>query len=99
MYLCLVYYYTIYNFDSKAINCYLKNILNPNEHPYYELLTNENYIYRNDSVQETYNGNVSCIEDRSCYDEGKRVGETLCYFYKIKQKILCFLCVVFTTAV
>ena len=57
MYLCLVYYYTIYNFDSKAINCYLKNILNPNEHPYYELLTNENYIYRNDSVQETYNGN------------------------------------------
>ena len=38
-------------------------------------------------TKETYNGNVSCIEDRSCYDEGKRVGETLCYFYKIKQKV------------
>ena len=37
--------------------------------------------------KETYNGNVSSIEDRSCYDEGKRVGETLCYFYKIKQNV------------
>ena len=40
-------------------------------------------------TKETYNGNVSSIEDRSCYDEGKRVGETLCYFYKIKQKVKC----------
>ena len=30
---------------------------------------------------------MSSIEDRSCYDEGKRVGETLCYFYKIKKKV------------
>lgn len=42
---------------------------------------------KNIPTKETYNGNVSSIEDRSCYDEGKRVGETLCYFYKIKQKI------------
>ena len=42
---------------------------------------------KNIPTSETYNGNVSCIEDRSCYDEGKRVGETLCYFYKIKQKV------------
>lgn len=42
---------------------------------------------KNIPTKETYNGNVSCIEDRSCYDEGKRVGETLCYFYKIKQKV------------
>ena len=38
---------------------------------------------KNIPTKETYNGNVSSIEDRSCYDEGKRVGETLCYFYKI----------------
>ena len=42
---------------------------------------------KNIPTKETYNGNVSCIEDRSCYDEGKRVGETLCYFYHIKQKV------------
>ena len=42
---------------------------------------------KNIPTKETYNGNVSSIEDRSCYDEGKRVGETLCYFYKIKQKV------------
>jgi UDP-glucuronate decarboxylase len=44
---------------------------------------------QNIPTKETYNGNVSSIEDRSCYDEGKRVGETLCYFYKIKQKVKC----------
>src|SRR3989344_2316796 len=27
---------------------------------------------------ETYKGNVSSIGDRSCYDESKRIGETLC---------------------
>ena len=42
---------------------------------------------KNIPTKETYNGNVSSIEDRSCYDEGKRVGETLCYFYKIKYKV------------
>ena len=39
---------------------------------------------KNIPTKETYNGNVSSIEDRSCYDEGKRVGETL-LLYKIKQ--------------
>ena len=42
---------------------------------------------KNVPTKEIYNGNVSSIEDRSCYDEGKRVGETLCYFYKIKEKV------------
>tara|TARA_B100000282_G_scaffold282764_1_gene245837 strand:+ start:2490 stop:3524 length:1035 start_codon:yes stop_codon:yes gene_type:complete len=44
---------------------------------------------KNIPTKESYNGNVSSIEDRSCYDEGKRVGETLCYFYKIKENINC----------
>lgn len=30
---------------------------------------------------ETYNGYVSTMGPRSCYDESKRLGETLCYVY------------------
>ena len=30
---------------------------------------------------ETYRGNVSCTGPRSCYDESKRMGETLCVIY------------------
>lgn len=32
-------------------------------------------------TSETYNGNVSCIGPRACYDESKRLGETLCVNY------------------
>ena len=32
-------------------------------------------------TNENYNGNVSCIGPRACYDEPKRVGETLCVCY------------------
>ena len=32
-------------------------------------------------IPESYRGNVSCQGPRACYDEGKRVGETLCYIY------------------
>jgi UDP-glucuronate decarboxylase len=31
--------------------------------------------------KETYWGNVNCIGNRSCYDEGKRVAEALCFDY------------------
>lgn len=30
---------------------------------------------------ESYRGNVSCQGPRACYDESKRLGETLCYIY------------------
>ena len=30
---------------------------------------------------ETYRGNVSCLGPRACYDESKRLGETLCRIY------------------
>jgi len=33
-------------------------------------------------IQEIYRGNVSTLGPRACYDEGKRVGETLCYIYQ-----------------
>lgn len=32
-------------------------------------------------TREEYRGNVSCIGPRACYDESKRLGETLCYLY------------------
>jgi UDP-glucuronate decarboxylase len=32
-------------------------------------------------TQEDYRGNVSCTGPRACYDESKRIGETLCYCY------------------
>ena len=32
-------------------------------------------------IKESYRGNVSTLGPRACYDESKRVGETLCYIY------------------
>ena len=36
---------------------------------------------KNIPTKESYNGNVSCLGPRSCYDEAKRMGETLCYVF------------------
>lgn len=35
-------------------------------------------------IQESYRGNVSVAGPRACYDESKRLGETLCYIYHEK---------------
>lgn len=32
-------------------------------------------------IRECYRGNVSTLGPRACYDESKRLGETLCYIY------------------
>lgn len=32
-------------------------------------------------IMESYRGNVSCMGPRACYDESKRLGETLCYVF------------------
>jgi UDP-glucuronate decarboxylase len=37
---------------------------------------------KNLPTKETYYGNVNSFGPRSCYDEGKRIGETLCYIFK-----------------
>lgn len=43
-------------------------------------------------TKETYNGNVSCVGPRACYDESKRLGETLCStywnLYKLPVKVV-----------
>ncbi|CAA7621653.1 NAD-dependent epimerase/dehydratase family protein [Magnetospirillum sp. UT-4] len=36
-------------------------------------------------TQESYRGNVSAQGPRACYDESKRVGETLCYIFHEKH--------------
>jgi len=36
-------------------------------------------------MSESYRGNVSCQGPRACYDESKRVGETLCYIFHTKE--------------
>lgn len=36
---------------------------------------------------ESYKGSVNTIGPRSCYDEGKRIGETLCFDYKRSHAI------------
>jgi nucleoside-diphosphate-sugar epimerase len=36
---------------------------------------------------ESYYGNVNPIGPRSCYDEGKRIAETLCYEYNSKHQL------------
>lgn len=35
-------------------------------------------------TQESYRGNISCRGPRACYDESKRVGETLCHVFHDK---------------
>ena len=38
-------------------------------------------------TNEKFNGNVSCEGPRACYDESKRIAETLAYVYKTKYKL------------
>lgn len=49
-------------------------------------------IYGNPSeneipTKESYNGNVAVLGNRACYDESKRVGETLCYIYNGQYRV------------
>ena len=49
------------------------------------LFASTSEIYGNPEVhpqKESYFGNVNTIGIRSCYDEGKRIGETLCFDYE-----------------
>lgn len=46
---------------------------------------------------ETYNGNVNPIGPRACYDEGKRVSETLSYAYAKQEKVAVRVARIFNT--
>jgi UDP-glucuronate decarboxylase len=54
------------------------------------LLTSTSEIYGDPKVHpqdESYWGNVNTIGPRSCYDEGKRVAETMMYSYKNQNNV------------
>ena len=54
------------------------------------LLTSTSEIYgdpKEHPQREEYWGNVNTIGPRSCYDEGKRVAETMMYSYKHQNKV------------
>ena len=36
---------------------------------------------------ETYRGNISCLGPRACYDESKRLGETLCQIFYERHQV------------
>jgi UDP-glucuronate decarboxylase len=64
------------------------------------LLTSTSEIYGDPEVHpqsETYWGNVNPIGPRSCYDEGKRVAETMMYSYKHQNNIEIRIARIFNT--
>ena len=44
-----------------------------------------------------HTGNVNTIGERSCYDEGKRIAETLCYEFRKRYKIQTRILRIFNT--
>ena len=54
------------------------------------LLASTSEVYGDPDVHpqsEEYRGNVNCIGSRACYDEGKRVAETLAFEYYREHKV------------
>lgn len=54
------------------------------------LFTSTSEVYGDPLIHpqpEEYNGNVNTVGERSCYDEGKRVSETLIYEYRKKYNL------------
>lgn len=54
------------------------------------LLSSTSEIYGNPLIHpqtESYHGNVNCWGPRACYDEGKRLSETLMYSYKMNHTV------------
>lgn len=46
---------------------------------------------------EDYYGNVNCTGPRACYDEGKRMGETLCFDYARRHSVSIAVARIFNT--
>jgi UDP-glucuronate decarboxylase len=52
---------------------------------------------RQSPQSESNLGNVNCIGPRACYDEGKRMGETLCFDYARKHNVAITVARIFNT--
>jgi UDP-glucuronate decarboxylase len=64
------------------------------------LFTSTSEVYGDPQVHpqpETYHGNVNTMGPRSCYDEGKRLGETLCYAYARQRGVTIRIARIFNT--
>jgi UDP-glucuronate decarboxylase len=64
------------------------------------LMASTSEIYGDPEVHpqpENYHGNVNTIGIRSCYDEGKRIAETLCFDYKRMHNVNISLVRIFNT--
>jgi len=84
--------YPIETIDSNVTG--LRNILDYSKHSSVEsvLFFSTSEIYGDPDpahipTSEDYRGNVSCTGPRACYDESKRLGETLCVNYWDKHKV------------
>ncbi|XP_055345773.1 UDP-glucuronic acid decarboxylase 1-like [Paramacrobiotus metropolitanus] len=64
------------------------------------LLASTSEVYGDPEVHpqpESYWGHVNPIGPRSCYDEGKRVAETLCYAYQKQERVSVAVARIFNT--
>lgn len=64
------------------------------------LFASTSEVYGNPQVSpqsESDLGNVNCIGPRACYDEGKRMGETLCFDYARKHNVEIVVARIFNT--
>ncbi len=64
------------------------------------LYASSSEVYGNPCVhpqRETYSGSVNPIGKRSCYEEGKRIGESLCFDFKRKYNIEIRIARIFNT--
>lgn len=82
------YYYRKYPLETWEVSTLgTRNLLNlAREHRAKFLFFSSSEVYgdpdpRYVPTPESYRGNVSCLGPRACYDESKRLGETLTYIY------------------
>tara|TARA_B100000242_G_C43021814_1_gene475551 strand:- start:347 stop:1279 length:933 start_codon:yes stop_codon:yes gene_type:complete len=64
------------------------------------LMASSSEIYGNPEISpqtENYTGSVNTIGVRSCYDEGKRIAETLCFDYNRKNSVEVRIARIFNT--
>lgn len=88
------YYYRKYPLETLEVaTTGLKNTLElARSHPARLLFFSSSEIYgdpdtANVPTSESYRGNVACLGSRSCYDESKRLGETLVRIYHEKYNV------------
>lgn len=84
--------YPIETIDANVIG--LRKLLDfyKNKHIKGLLFFSSSEVYGNPTQEfiptnEEYNGNVSMLGPRACYDEAKRFGETLCYLFNKQYKM------------